>query len=124
MRGRKPKLVVDNSAVASIPAAPGWLSKDARAEWRRIMPALIERKVLTEAAMGSVENYCLAIGRVREVEALIQKDGIDAGLVRLQDKAMATARQLAAEIGLTPVSRSRPSVREGGGDDDDSPLAV
>jgi len=124
MRGRKPKLVVDNSAVASIPAAPGWLSKDARAEWRRIMPALIERKVLTDADLGSVENYCLAIGRVREVEALIQKDGIDPAMVRLQDKAMATARQLAAEIGLTPVSRSRPSVREGGGDDDDSPLAV
>ena len=124
MRGRKPKLGVDNSAVASIPAAPGWLSKDARAEWRRIMPALIERKVLTDADLGSVENYCLAIGRVREVEALIQKDGIDPAMVRLQDKAMATARQLAAEIGLTPVSRSRPSVREGGGDDDDSPLAV
>lgn len=39
-------------------------------------------------------------------------------LIRVQDKAMASARQLAAELGLTPVSRSRPAIRE---DQDDEP---
>ena len=40
--------------------------------------------------------------------------------IRVQDKAMASARQLAAELGLTPVSRSRPAIREED-DQDDSP---
>jgi P27 family predicted phage terminase small subunit len=124
MKGAKPKLIVDNDAISKVPAPPSWMAKDAKAEWRRIMPALVDRKILTNADMGSVENYCVSIGRAREVEALIQKDGIDPVLCRLQDKAVQTARQLAAELGLTPVSRSRPSVREGVDDDDTSPLAV
>lgn len=124
MKGAKPKLIVDNDAISKVPAPPSWMAKDAKAEWRRIMPALVDRKILTNADMGSVENYCIAIGRAREVEALIQRDGIDPVLCRLQDKAVQTARQLAAELGLTPVSRSRPSVREGVDDDDTSPLAV
>jgi len=124
MKGAKPKLIVDNDAISTVPAPPSWMAKDAKAEWRRIMPALVDRKILTNADMGSVENYCISIGRAREVEALIQKDGIDPVLCRLQDKAVQTARQLAAELGLTPVSRSRPSVREGVDDDDTSPLAV
>ncbi|MBN9345619.1 MAG: P27 family phage terminase small subunit, partial [Devosia sp.] len=47
-------------------------------------------------------------------------------LLRAQDKAMATARQLAAELGLTPVSRSRPGIREEeeGDDDADNPLDI
>ena len=97
------------------------MSKDAKTEWRRILPALVERRVLTDADLGSVENYCISIGRARELERLIQR-AIDPALCRLQDKAIATARQLAAELGLTPVSRSRPSVRESNNDSDDSPL--
>lgn len=124
MKGAKPKLIVDNDAISKVPAPPSWMGKDAKTEWRRIMPALVDRKILTNADMGSVENYCVSIGRAREVEALIQKDGIDPVLCRLQDKAVQTARQLAAELGLTPVSRSRPSVREAADDDDDSPLGL
>ncbi|WP_114966806.1 phage terminase small subunit P27 family [Alkalilacustris brevis] len=122
MKGTKPQLVIDNDAVDRVPQAPGWLSKDARAEWRRVMPALVKRRILTRADLGSVENYCVAIGRVREVERAIQAaDAIDPALFRMQDKATTTARQLAAELGLTPVSRSRPSIRDDG--DDDSLLA-
>lgn len=117
MKGRKPELVIDNGAVDRVPAAPGWLSRDAKAEWRRIMPALVQRRILTSADLGSVENYCVAVGRIREIESAIQAAGeIDPALFRMQDKATATARQLAAELGLTPVSRSRPAMR----DDDDA----
>ena len=34
----------------------------------------------------------------------------------------AAARLLAAELGLTPVSRSRPAIRDDGDGEDDSPL--
>lgn len=136
MRGVKPRLVVDNAAVSKAPPAPGWLSKDAKAEWRRVVPILVERRILTTADLGSLENYCTAIGQVREMERHLQghghvfeafkeKDGelVSTGLKRnpavgIQSDAMTRARLLAAELGLTPVSRSRPSVRgESAGDD-------
>lgn len=121
LRGVKPPVMQDPDPLASVPNAPAWLSKTAKAEWRRIMPLLVERRILTLADMGSVENYCVSIGRVREIEQLL-KAGIDAKLVRMQDAAIKTARQLAAELGLTPVSRSRPAIRDDDDDDDSSLL--
>jgi P27 family predicted phage terminase small subunit len=124
MKGAKPKLVIDNDAVTGAPAAPGWLSSHAKAEWRRVMPGLVKRRILTKADLGSLENYCIATGRIRQLEAELQKE-FEPALFRAQDKAMTTARQLAAELGLTPVSRSRPAVREAGDDSEDlSPLDI
>ncbi len=121
MRGAKPHLVIDNGAISKSERAPSFLSKDAKAEWRRIMPSLAKRRILTVADLGSVENYCIAIGRVRQVERELQATigTPDPALVRMQDKAIQTARQLAAELGLTPVSRSRPVIRD---DNDDGDL--
>jgi P27 family predicted phage terminase small subunit len=123
MRGRKPELCVDRNAFDAVVSPPGWLSKHAKAEWRRVMPDLTARRILTAADLGSVESYCIASSRIRELELLLRA-GIDPKLFRMQDQAMKTARQLAAELGLTPVSRSRPSIREDGNADDLSPLAL
>jgi P27 family predicted phage terminase small subunit len=38
--------------------------------------------------------------------------------VGIQSDAMTRARLLAAELGLTPVSRSRPAIRDDADDDD------
>lgn len=123
MRGIKPRLIVDNGAIKKAEPAPSFLSKDAKAEWRRVMPALVKRRILTVADLGGVENYCIAIGHVRQIERQIQALGeLDPALVRMQDKAIQTSRQLAAELGLTPVSRSRPVIREEGDDGDLSDL--
>ncbi len=136
MKGTKPHLVIDNGAVRTVPRPPAWLSKDAAAEWKRVLPLLVERRILTTADLGSLENYCAAIGQVREAERHIQQHGIvfeafketaDGSTVSLgmkrnpavgvQTSAMTLARLLAAELGLTPVSRSRPSIRDDGDDD-------
>jgi P27 family predicted phage terminase small subunit len=120
MKGTKPTLVVDNDPMKKTPPAPSWMAADAKKEWRRIMPALVERRILTTADLGNVENYCVAIGRVRETESRMQAVNdpeMRLKLFRVQDKAMQTSRQLAAELGLTPVSRSRPSVRDDSDDD-------
>lgn len=135
MRGAKPRLVIDNGAVKALSKAPAWLSKDAAAEWRRVVPILVERRILTRADLASLENYCAAIGQVREMERHIREHGaiveafrevdgrsISLGLKRnpavgIQADAMTRARLLAAELGLTPVSRSRPSIRDDGDDD-------
>ena len=134
MRGRKPGTIVqDGDAVSDVPRAPAWLSREAKAEWRRIMPLLVERRILTDADLGSVENYCVATGQVREMQRTIDAEGhvvsTDRGprahpAVKIQSDAMTRARLLAAELGLTPVSRSRPSVRDDGDSADDSPLDV
>lgn len=133
MRGTKPRLVVNNDAVTRVPAAPAWLSADAKREWRRVLPILVQRRILTTADLGSLENYCVAIGTVREMDRRLQVDGhvidTDKGLKRhpgvgIRSDAMIQARLLAAELGLTPVSRSRPAIREDGDDDDLNPLDV
>ncbi|MGV8831257.1 MAG: phage terminase small subunit P27 family [Devosia sp.] len=129
MRGTKPTLVIDNDAVKATTAPPTWLSVEAKKEWRRVMPILVERRILSDADMGSLENYCLAQARVRDAEKMLGRTtNPDAWLklLRAQDKAMGTARQIAAELGLTPVSRSRPGIREeeDGNDDADNPLDI
>lgn len=123
VRGAKPA-IKPAAAPAKAGTAPSWLSKDAKAEWRRVMPLLVERRILTDADLGSLENYCVAVGRVREIEKIIQKMGVEPAHFRMQNAAIQTARQLAAELGLTPVSRSRPAVDDNGEGDDDSPLAA
>lgn len=121
MRGRKPaSIAAGTSPLLDVPRPPIWLSKDAKAEWRRIMPDLVDRRTLTTPDMGMVEAYCVSIGRIREIEHEIRAGGsIDLKLFRAQDAATKTARQIAAEIGLTPVSRSRPAVRDDATPDDD-----
>ncbi|RZN10289.1 phage terminase small subunit P27 family [Bradyrhizobium genosp. SA-3] len=124
MKGRKPQLAADANALDASTKPPSWLSKNAKAEWRRVMPELAKRRILTIADLGSLESYCVAMGRVRQLEALLRTD-IDLKLLRAQDKSMVTARQLAAELGLTPVSRSRPAVRDNDDqDDDENPLNI
>lgn len=131
MRGTKPMLVVDNGAVLKDIKAPTWMSKDAKAEWRRVFPILRKRRILTTADLGSLENYCLALGTVREMERTLQTEGhVFAGesgpkrhpAVAIQSDAMTRALRLASELGLTPVSRSRPAVRKEDDNDDPSPL--
>ncbi|EYD74858.1 Phage terminase small subunit [Rubellimicrobium mesophilum DSM 19309] len=94
------------------------------------MPILTERRILTEADLGSLENYCTAIGQVRQMERHLQDYGhiLDVEgvwkrnpAVGVQSDAMTRARLLAAELGLTPVSRSRPAIRE---EDDDADALV
>lgn len=135
MRGAKPHIRIERDPLGDMePSA--WLSEDAKAEWRRIVPILTQRKILTEADIGSLENYCIAMGQVREMERLIQKQGAVQMVYKLdkdgnsvlvssrrhpaisvQSDAMTRARLLAAELGATPVSRSRPTIEDGDGED-------
>lgn len=133
MRGRKPAMQAADNAIADELTAPAWLSKDAKSEWQRVMPILIERHILTDADLASFENYCVAIGQVREMERLIKRSGpvVETArgprahpAVKIQSDAMTRARLLASELGLTPVSRSRPAAVENDHDDDSSALGV
>ncbi|MBM3089258.1 phage terminase small subunit P27 family [Ensifer sp. T173] len=107
LRGVKPALSPDREPLTKAPPAPKWMTDEARAEWRRIIPRLVADRIITKADLTGVENYCVATGRVREIETLFRVSGLDKTLFGMQNRAMQTARQLAAEYGLSPVSRAR-----------------
>ncbi len=126
MRGRKPPLQEDDEAIREVRPAPDWLPEAARGEWDRVLPLLVARRILTEADIASLENYCLAVGQVRDAQLSITQRGLTISnargtrvnpALRIQAEAMTRSRLLAAELGLTPVSRSRRSMV--GADDDD-----
>jgi P27 family predicted phage terminase small subunit len=129
MKGRKPDQIAKARQPFMCGKAPAWLSKEAKAEWSRCAPLLNERKTLTEGDIASFEHYCVACGSVRQAERLLQKEGLIITTtrgkrahpaLRIQVESMNRARLLAAELGLTPVSRSRPSIRDDGNEDPDS----
>jgi P27 family predicted phage terminase small subunit len=125
LRGVKPMVHQDHDPLPKAPQVPSYFSSFAKAEWKRIMPQLISRQIITKADLGGVEEYCLMRGVVRQLEVERKQSGgvIDPKLFNVQNRAAQTARQLAAEYGLSPVSRSRIG-SSAADDDDDNPLAV
>lgn len=134
MRGRKPhNTLADAAGLSDTPKAPTWLSKHAKAEWRRVVPLLVQRRILTDADLGSLESYCTSMGLVRDAQEAISRDGLviqtEKGprrhpLFGVLNSAQTTARLAASELGLTPVSRSRPAVRDDVDEAAPSPLDV
>lgn len=125
LRGVKPALSPDREPLTKAPPAPKWLSEDARGEWKRIMPRLIADRIVTKADLAGVENYCAMQGHIRQLERAIAVTVTpDKVLFGMLNRAMQTARQLAAEYGLTPTSRARVGSNATDDDDADNPLAV
>lgn len=125
LRGVKPALSPDREPLTKAPAAPKWLPAEARAEWKRVMPRLIADRIITAADLAGVENYCTMQGHIRQLERAIAASPVpDKVLFGMLNRAMQTARQLAAEYGLTPTSRARVGSNAADDDDDDNPLAV
>lgn len=127
MRGRKPSTIESGSRpVTAVPRPPAKLSTEAKAEWKRVAPILIEeRKVLTEADLATLVNYCIAVGTMWQAHCLLNSEGLVLPNGRkhpafsILNNAQTTQRLCAAELGLTPVSRSRPAMRTDDDDDDD-----
>lgn len=125
LRGVKPPIKPDVEALTKTPPAPAYLSEQAKAEWKRIMPQLVARRIITRADLSGVEAYCSAAGSARQLAEIINAMPVpDLRLGGLQIRYMQTARQLAAEYGLTPTSRARIGSGAPDADDDDNPLDV
>lgn len=124
--GRKPK-TIRADGLTRAPYVPRHLAEDAAAEWRRVIQSLVERRIISDADLGTLENYCVQIGIARECERIIAREGLMIVTRMGEPKrhpassilkdAVGLAKQLAGELGLTPVSRSRPAVREDDADD-------
>jgi P27 family predicted phage terminase small subunit len=126
MKGRKPDQIVAGN-LDKVPPPPAWLSRLAKVEFRKIARILFDRKHLTDADIGTVAAYADALHQLADSSKMIEREGMVVmtangprkhPAISIQINARNQVRQLAAELGLTPVSRSRPSIRDDGGDDD------
>jgi P27 family predicted phage terminase small subunit len=124
LRGVKPTIRAARDPITKAPNPPAWLTKEAKAEWKRVLPYLVEAGYLVEVDLAGITNYCVAVGRVQEIEKQFQAGGFDTKLFGVQNRAMQTARQLAAEFGISPVARSRLNLTGHDDEDDDNPLTV
>jgi P27 family predicted phage terminase small subunit len=125
-RGRKADLKVIEGGRTDTPDIPSHIPRDMHEEWSAIVEDLRRRKMLTDATLGTVESYVYALRNMRSAQKALDHHGplIDGGKGILKQnpagtllgKAQSTVSRLAAELGLTPASRSRPKMV---GDDED-----
>ena len=107
MRGRKPALKVVSGPQDSGQAAPAWLPKDAKVEWAVAVADLASRGLLFRGSFGTLASYCVCIAAIKQRQAILDRDPSDRPAFTDQLKAIAHARALAVELGLTVTSRTR-----------------
>ena len=114
--------------------APRWLSKVAKAEWRRVAPLLLEAGLLLETDAAILGAYCSAFAGYLESKSLVEKQG-QVIIVESQTRTGRTSKPIrnpavtlmfdfqramlaaAAKLGFSPFDRER---IEGSIDADDS----
>jgi P27 family predicted phage terminase small subunit len=102
---------------AGAPSCPSWLSKEAKAEWKRAAQELGRLGLLTVVDRATLTAYCLAWVELYEATKLIQTEGrivtTDKGskkphpAVAMQRSAWAAVRAFSSLFGLDPSSRGK-----------------
>lgn len=124
--GHNDKVVQAVKPPPSAPNPPTWISAEARAEWRRVVPELDRLGVLATIDRAILTTYCTAWAKFVEAEASLKikpargtatKDGLvvkdrDGDLRKhpgwqIYREAATLVAQLAKELYLTPVARLR-----------------
>lgn len=105
----------------SIPACPKHLNETERALWYEIGEELIAQGILTNIDAGIYEIYITGLAMIRRVKPEIEKalifQGPNGGAVHnpylaIYNKAKEQVMKSGAELGLSPASRSRVSVKK------------
>jgi P27 family predicted phage terminase small subunit len=123
--GKRPLNDREPTPPAEMPECPEFLDAEARAEWERTAPILAGMNLLTVADRTALAAYCVAYSRWVQAEAQVARFGtivkspekgfpMKSPYLTVADQAMETMRKLMVEFGLTPSSRSRIRVPEGG----------
>lgn len=115
-RGRKAEIRALDGALSEVPNPPNWLPLHGKAEWRRVVPQLVADRKIAAHELATVESYCLAVSTMRQAEEAVRKFGLtfetESGPKRRPEttilkESLEAARRLAAELGLTPASRTK-----------------
>lgn len=97
-------------------AAPAYLEREAKDEWNRVVPELVRLGLFATVDLSIFAMYCDAVGRFRKAkrevrgkEVITSPNGypIQNPWLPILNKAKEQALRLAAEFGLSPVSRVR-----------------
>lgn len=108
-----------------IPDFPTHLSVEAKAEWMRIAPLLLQYRLVTDIDTAALALYCQAYGRWQQAESAIAKirakGGDDDGLLvkspsgypiqnpylAIVNRAMEDCHKYLQQFGMSPSARTR-----------------
>jgi P27 family predicted phage terminase small subunit len=145
MKGRKPKPQImrllegnpgkrrmnrEPSLPSGIPRCPAFLEGEAKAEWYRTAKLLQKMGLLSLADRTALAAYCTVYSRWVHAEEQVKKFGaivkspekgfpMKSPYLCIADQALETMRKFMVEFGLTPSSRSRIRVPDGGSAQDE-----
>lgn len=113
----------------AIPTMPKHLGKEAKREWKRIVPELQRLGLLTRVDRAALAAYAVSYGRWVQAEAELEKNGSvvispngypqQSPWLAISNKALDNMRRFISEFGLSPASRSRVSASPEADSDDD-----
>jgi P27 family predicted phage terminase small subunit len=117
---------------AKIPPPPEWMGEDAAEHWRKIVPILHGRGMLTPERMPAIEALCSQAAEVRRCEIAMQGEPTiitgGNGAVRahpvIAAKNKAAQNVLGLSKGLGLVGASAPPTNADGGPDELSDLGL
>ncbi|MDP9571475.1 UNVERIFIED_ORG: P27 family predicted phage terminase small subunit [Agrobacterium larrymoorei] len=130
-RGRKAELrVIEGGGADDVPeTVPAHIPTEMHGEWQTIVDELTARRIITEAMMGSVNAYVMAMFNARKAQVQIDTHGVliaDAkGVLKKNPaigflgKSQSEILRLSAELGLTPASSSRAKMKRSTNNDGD-----
>ena len=117
------------------PNPPTWLSREAKAEWKRVAPGLERLDLIKPEDRAAFAAYCETWARFVDATRTVNREGItamnpDSGrlavhpAVRVAEAASTHLRQYAEQFGLTPAAERNVSKRDDGrGEFEENPFA-
>lgn len=96
-------------AAPAVTDPPAGLRGRGLVEWKRLVQELVDAGVLRNADMVTFELYCRTLTDLEGYERLTSKNrelALAKGYAGMVVKLRTQAKQLAAELGLTPSSRA------------------
>jgi len=128
--GRRVKATPEFRRIA--PRPPTWLSREAAAEWRRVVPGLTRLDLLKEEDRAVLTAYCETWATFVDATRTVRKEGltIEAKQGTLPHPAVGIARAagrelraFAGQFGLTPAAEMALGKVAGDGEEDANPFA-
>lgn len=123
-RGRKATLKAIDGGLKGVPPCPDICSTLAD-EWTAIAADMVERGILTTAALGLLETYLIARWTAQEAQRAVAEHGMLTKTAHqmlkpnpacgVLSKALEAVARLGAELGISPAARSKGQFQPKGG---------
>ena len=123
---RRPLNAREPKPTLGVPRCPGWLSSEAKAEWKRVVPELERLGMLTKIDRAALAAYCQSWAEYVEAVKCVQGEGTVIEGKRgpqknprctVMNEAWGRFHKTAIMFGLNPSARSTmvaPGVDKGG----------